>query len=503
MTSRVDRVHVRCTAPPEQGDRALRLRGRLVGTARTHLPEALAHSLDDGRSERRIFAERVCVELDFDPDDYDDVTTAVLWAGRVRAALQLEAAAAGGGVEIFESDAAFYGRAALEYARSGELPWFFAELPCGVGRPEPRAFLDAFDTPERVVALARALAERPDAAGSLYARLGETERRTAVEALEGTRSWGEWAVEASPSEAPAGARRVDAAEPAAYDEANADAAATAAAAGDAAAQRAARPRTSAARDDEQPATPATLARWRAALERVARGAATVTIGPARPAPPRDEPALPASRAPARPPAAAAAEPAQAATPAEAAPEPHGEEPASAEAAPEDALSTETAWWTRVGGLVLLYPWLADLLEPDVPVGDELAFRSWALAAVMRPEEEELVLADPLVRVLAGDDPSRRPPRLAPPADLDRVREAAGGVIRSFAGCLPGFEESSPEYLRRFVLERGALVAALPEGGFGVRLEPMPLDPVLLRLPYPLGPFRFAWTEQISVELRRA
>lgn len=504
MSSRVGRLHVRCTGPPEQSDRALRLRGRLVSTARTHLPEALGRSLEDGRSERRIFAERVRVELDFDPDDYDDVTTAALWAGRVLAALELERAAGGAGVEIFESDAEFYGRAAVEYARAGVLPWFFADLCCGAGSPSARAFLEAFDTPERVAALSRALAERRDAASALYARLSEPERRSATQALEGTGAWGDWAEDAPTARSGAPPREPAGTDPARRDRRTSPAAAPTPSPRTAASRGAAvTPQGDAASGEPAAEGPVTLERWHAALDRVARGGPVGLAGTAGAAATRASAPSPTDVPTAAPSTPDDGSARQAPLPATGGPTRRTDESTRDDAESSDVEDVESAWWTRAGGLVLLYPWVADLLADDVPVGAELAHRTWSLAAVISPEEETLRLADPLVRVLAGDDPALRPPNLPPPENLERLRKAAEGVVRSFAGCLPGFEESTSEYLRRFVLERVGLVAALPEGGYGVRLEPMPLDAILSRLPYPLGPFRFAWTEQIAVELRRA
>jgi hypothetical protein len=504
VSSRVGRVHVRCAAPPEESERALRLRGRLVRTARTHLPDALAQSLEEGRSERRIFAERVQVALDFDPDEYDDVTTAVLWAGRVRAALQLEGAGEGTGVEIFESDAAFYGRAAVEYARTGELPWFFAELPCGAGRPRARVFLEAFDTPEKVVALARALSPRPDAAVCLYARLTDDERRAAVAALEGARfSEGRAHEESRRSETRAGRPNAGGER---RDSPSDTAGADSAAAGRRQRSKAPPPPTAPGRAAPQETAgppPVSLGRWRAALELRAReGVAELADTPTKPAnaspPTRVVPALePAVEAAPTPIAEAAGEARELERV-----ELEADE-AETELAETQPAGDETAWWTRVGGLVLLYPWLADLLQADVPTDAGLAHRSWALAAIMAPGEEPRLLGDPLVRILAGDDPARPVQRLPAPEEPERLVAAGEEVLRSFAACLPGFEESSADYLRRFVLERGGLVAVLPEDAYGIRLEPLPLDPILARLPYPLGPFRLPWTRPTHVELRGA
>lgn len=500
----VGRVHVRCRAPVEEEARALRLRDRLVRTARTHLPGALEQALA-GRSERRIFAERVTVELDFDPDDYDDVTTALLWAGRVYRALDAAGGSGSeaGGVAVFETDREYFGAAALEYAESGELRWVFAELACGAGSPSPAAFLAAFGTRARVAALAAALTRRVEAAAALWRRLSPPERRAVLEALAGTRAWGDWSAEAEP---PHGAEDAD--DPAGGGDSRArgrgSEAAGSSGEGAPGAAAAADARAPAAGGEGRPAPPgrtAALDDWLAALAACARTeAAGVRHAGGRrakaTAPPHE-----AARAERTRDEAGKSLPSAEEKRAEDTTEPYAAEQAAGREETDAAMET---WWSAAGGLVLVYPWLSDLLAEEVEPGRELAYRSWALAAVLSPGAEEPLLADPLVRVLAGDDPASPYRPLVRPPEPDDLADRAEGVLRSFAAALPGFERSSPPYLRQFLLVRGALVARLPrDEGYGVRLEPAPLDPVLALLPYPLTGFRFAWSEPIRVELKDA
>jgi hypothetical protein len=498
----VGRVHVRCSAPPEEEPRALRTRDRLVRTARVHLPAALEHALAGGRPERRVFAERVTVALDFDPDDYDDVTTALLWAGRVRRALDDERSLASSpaAVEVFEDDREFFGRAALAFASTGELPWIYEELACGAGRPSIRAFLSSFDTRARVAAFAAALERRRDAAAALWERLDASEREAVVEALEGGRAWGDWSEPVRRS----GSERAD--EPGATAPRGrrpAPAAGRSAAADDAVRPQGPEHESPIERSPEPAANG--FERFRAALTTCARtGAAAVRHRGELRAAARQEAEAPRTE-PSRPPRSGPD--AGASSTAEALGADRLDEPVAPESEPDvetaERPGEAEAWWSHAGGLVLLYPWLADLLAEETEPGCELTFRLRALAAVAAPGAEEALLSDPLVRVLAGDDPGTSFRRQVPPREAEALRERADGVVRSFAACLPGFERSSPEYLRRYLLDRGALVARLRDGGFGARLEPAPLDPVLVRLPYPIASFRFAWSEPISVELRDA
>jgi Contractile injection system tape measure protein len=156
--------------------------------------------------------------------------------------------------------------------------------------------------------------------------------------------------------------------------------------------------------------------------------------------------------------------------------------------------------TSVGGLVLLWPWLGTFLEQataDHADLDEVGVRRLAIARLV--PDLEGADRDDLVRFLAGADLQE------PAATLDRLRlgaevdDAADGVLRAFAAVLPGFERSSLDYLRRELVRRPGLLELDADPGRLV-LPPMPLDPVLALLPYPLGIVRLPWTPALAISL---
>lgn len=159
--------------------------------------------------------------------------------------------------------------------------------------------------------------------------------------------------------------------------------------------------------------------------------------------------------------------------------------------------------TRAAGLVLVYPWLADhcrRAEGLHPGLDPLDVREVALAAVAGPDVPSL-LDDPLVGLLAGRadrPPTPRRNRLPLPREAEVV-ESATGVLRSFVHLLPGFETSSPEFVREcWVLRTGLL-----DPGDPVRLTATthPLDVMLPLLPYPVGLVKLPWSPLVSVRFR--
>jgi hypothetical protein len=172
--------------------------------------------------------------------------------------------------------------------------------------------------------------------------------------------------------------------------------------------------------------------------------------------------------------------------------------------------------TRVGGLVLLYPWLAQLctemgtLHPGL---DPAAVRRLTLARLADPTSTPGTAGttatadvadaadDPLVLLLAGC-PEDAPPRGQMRA-LDhavQVAEATDRVLTSFASLLPGFEGSSLDYIRDAWVARPGV---LDTGRDPVQLlaATSPLDVVLPLLPYPVGLFRLPWTPPITVRFR--
>ncbi len=157
--------------------------------------------------------------------------------------------------------------------------------------------------------------------------------------------------------------------------------------------------------------------------------------------------------------------------------------------------------TRAAGLALLYPWLADHCRgavDAVPLEPAHAVRAVALAALVDADDPAL-LDDPLVRHLAGmrdADPAVPPPRY----DTSEVRDAAAGVLRSFAALLPGFAGSSAAFVRREWIERPGLLERDRETAL-LLAHVRPLDVVLGALPYPLGLFALPWCGPVTVRFR--
>ena len=494
---------MRCTTNRHDEHRALRLRRRLAATARVHLPAALAPVAAPG--ERRVFAERLTVRLDFDPEEYDDVTLAALWAAHVERALA--ELAERDVARVFETERDFWAAAGAEWANTGGLTWEFEELGCGTGARLPAlAVLAAFDNRERVAALAVALAREPARARAARARLAPREQSLVLGALAGRLSWGRWDAEAG-GEVVAGPGAGGAL---------ADERRRLRAAFDGTPPREAEGTPGRGMGGGGPAalggSAADLSAWVAAWrECAASGASQVRFD--RPAPTEAEPAeSPETAESARGRGGGAGGPRSPAP----APKRRGpgaragkrETPGFGAEAPE--LTQRTAWLTRFGGLVFLYPWLAGHLEADLPVAaappgldPEAGARLWALAALADPEPAPAAVLDPLVRALAGDDPGRELGgwRPEPPEELAALAAAADALLRRFAAALPGFEGSSPGYLRREFLVRDGLLERATTEGLAVRLEPAPLDLALERLSYPLLPFSLPWTVAFEPAIR--
>ncbi|WP_421742314.1 contractile injection system tape measure protein [Cellulomonas sp.] len=164
---------------------------------------------------------------------------------------------------------------------------------------------------------------------------------------------------------------------------------------------------------------------------------------------------------------------------------------------------EQAGVTRAAGLVLTYPWLADLcrLATDLYPGAEPSHaRRVALAALADPDDPALV-DDPLVRFLAGAPQDATPAAfLVPLGRTDEVLAAADDVLRRFVALLPGFEGSSDGFVRASWLLRAGLLDADRDPAALVA-QTAPLDVVLPLLPYPLGVLRLPWTPVLSVRFR--
>ena len=158
--------------------------------------------------------------------------------------------------------------------------------------------------------------------------------------------------------------------------------------------------------------------------------------------------------------------------------------------------------TAVAGLVLFYPWLADHCRRAVelhPRLDPVDVREAALAAVAG---EKGYADDPLVRLLAGrPDPLVGSSRLRVGLPYeDEVAESAEGVIRSFAALLPGFERSSPEFVRQAWLVRLGVID-LDRSPALLTAATHPLDVALSLLPYPRGLTKLPWMPPLSMRFR--
>ena len=153
--------------------------------------------------------------------------------------------------------------------------------------------------------------------------------------------------------------------------------------------------------------------------------------------------------------------------------------------------------TGCAGLALLYPWLGDLCREAVslhPGLDEASVRTHALAALVDPDDPGLHV-DPLIALLAANPDARIPQNPLPRAD--EIRAAADAVLSSFARLLPGFGDSTPEFVRREWIRR---IGVLDLEADPARLTAAthPLDVVLSALPYPLGLFRLPWSAPVMV-----
>ncbi|MFF1509275.1 contractile injection system tape measure protein [Streptomyces sp. NPDC058326] len=169
--------------------------------------------------------------------------------------------------------------------------------------------------------------------------------------------------------------------------------------------------------------------------------------------------------------------------------------------------------SRAGGVVLLHPWLAGYVHEAtrllrasgaaaLATATETDLRRIALGALAGPADPGTP-GDPLILLLAGAARASEAPADGEPVTREVPEEVAGaaeGVLREFAAALPGFGRSSPGYLRAGFLLREAVLETAPGGVIRVDLAPLPLDPVLARLPYPVGSFALPWSPPVRVTL---
>ncbi|WP_328875176.1 contractile injection system tape measure protein [Streptomyces sp. NBC_00287] len=169
---------------------------------------------------------------------------------------------------------------------------------------------------------------------------------------------------------------------------------------------------------------------------------------------------------------------------------------------ESTAAVDTAAITRGAGLVLLYPWLAEhcrRAEDLHPGLDALAVREAALAALVDPDDPALA-NDPLIGLLAGrTSPEPDAPRVPLPRQAE-VAESAVHVLASFAALLPGFERSSPAYVRGSWITRLGVVDRDRDPVL-LTAATRPLDVVLTQLPYPVGLIKLPWSPPLTVRFR--
>ncbi len=169
-------------------------------------------------------------------------------------------------------------------------------------------------------------------------------------------------------------------------------------------------------------------------------------------------------------------------------------------APAAAGSVDLDAVSNAAGLALMYPWLADCCRTATtlhPGLDEAAVRTFALATLVDPNDPAL-LADPLILFLAGArEPVAQPVRLAHEAE---VRAQTDTALISFASLLPGFAQSSPDFVRGEWIRRIGLLDAERDPAL-LTAATHPLDVLLTRLPYPLALFKLPWSPPLSVRFR--
>jgi hypothetical protein len=429
----------------------LRIRGpgahRLATVASRALPTALGHALADLADGT---LGPLSITLDLDPADYDDATLAVLWADRIRAA----ALAAGARPR---SEGAWQGGPPDDAARPG--PDVGAspgktragEADDGTGdglAAAALAWLDA-GTPTSTVPLVLAALTDRVTATILAARIGPTAADRLVRALERCATRG----------------------------------------------------TPRRRPGSPPTTPRATATDEAAHRPdVAPGTAERT-GSASRVPPKaaddwrtdcaDDGEPPADEVAARLTATADAL------------HPHLDLAAADDGA---ASSADLRRATRVAGVVLLYPWLADLCrdaEALHPLAEPTHARRLALAVLADgPDPEPGLLDDPLVLFLAGAGTPTTPTGATPaptfaPLDPEPLARATAAVLAGFAALLRGFERLSPSFVRASWLVRPGLLDTDRDPA-RLLAAPLPLDVILRLLPYPVSLLRLPWTPPLTV-----
>jgi hypothetical protein len=430
MRTDVGRLRIVCRGLGTDNARALAIRRRLEAVARGELPAALERT---GLAPDDTDLDRVTVRLELDPDDYDDVTLATLWATWIRDAVEAAVGSAGAapGNTTAQVEAADVHLANDPSADSDDLATTVRALVraglAGRGEGLVRLAQLVVGDPEKVVRFVL------EAAGP--GRLAQL--------ADGMRTWARVAT---------GARSIPGAGTSAHPPAV----------------------RSAIADDGRPIVDAA----QADPARVLRAAATDLLA-----------------------AAGVASAGRDTTPRTQAGDRRPVDTSHGGIAPRRRPID-----TRVSGLGLLWPWLRAYLDHGAAgLEGRAAIRARRIAlaalAAATPDEASAWDLDPLVRLLAGDDVAGPTPE---PAAFDRalgvaLRDRADGVLASFAQLLPGFAGSSAAFISREIVLGSGDVELRPDL-VRLRIGRRALDPVIDRLPYPLGLIRLPWTPPI--ELRR-
>lgn len=157
--------------------------------------------------------------------------------------------------------------------------------------------------------------------------------------------------------------------------------------------------------------------------------------------------------------------------------------------------------TAVAGLVLCYPWLADLCrdaELHHPLAEPSHVRRVALAVLAAgPDADPVLLDDPLIRFLAGAPADAPAATVLAPLDTEPLTGLADAVLTRFAALLRGFQRSSPGFVRSSWLVRPGLLDVERDPARLVAAT-APLDVVLHLLPFPVSLLRLPWTPPLTV-----
>ncbi len=516
---RIDLFRVRCLIPQARMvGSALRVRRRLARVARVHLSAPLERALGGGGEERWVL-DKVDVRLELvraDDRDHDDVTLAARWAARIAAAMRDAMREGKTRFRRFPTPRS-YAEGLLEEILSagGKEAWLPRAVLGAEVRASPLGIVEHLVEELGPSSLRKTLKEDRPLALRLFRSLSRVERALAVTAVNPRTSAGGdssagrssspdplrsrrglRARRPDPPEGPA-SRRVGA-PPA---EGHAEAAAP--------------------EPDDPSSTSLGFEAWLRAM--TTEGASAF-----RSLPPEPQPGIRAERGTSEPPSAGLEahepfEPVPPDPPLEEEPPgirhgptaPRPEEPEEVDSrrdsGPIEGEGNGFQWFTLASGIVFLHPWLRRYLEEGVselgavePV--RIPFRRCLLLASLLGEPGPLA-SDPLIRLLAGDDPNRpwTPPEereSALPLALDR----AEGVLDRFAGAFPGTRSQlSHGMIREHILQRTGTVHPLYRQGLEdedptlvVRPDPGPLDALVHALPYPVTLFKLPWTPPIQV-----